>query len=341
MATTESPKQIDESPKLKAFYLKVPIQCACEGCKKKVKRILFKVQGVDSVDVDIKQQKVTVTGDVKAEALIKKLAKHGKEARIWPENTVRQHKNVGKDKNKEKQSDLETSKPATVHGGDKDVKPPEKVIAATEESVKVGGEGSSGVDAKDAREITGGGADGEKTKSEGKKPETGSGGNQQKSADNVSSESDTVVEKKKAKGGQKGNKTTAGAGAGAGEPSNGGAPAHTGSRNNISDLRPANHSPPRHQGYQLHHQAAHFTPATPAYAVSYNTANPGSSHTASFYSQPPPYSYAYSHAEPPYLPSYPYQMQQAPALDHDAYRGQPLDSFEMLSDENPNGCFIM
>lgn len=96
--------------------LKVSIHC--EGCKKKVVRILSKVQGVqhaedsnfssfflfrefssrsinlscffflsgiDSIEIDIRQNKVTVKSPVDAQALIQKLKKHGKHAELLQE----------------------------------------------------------------------------------------------------------------------------------------------------------------------------------------------------------------------------------------------------------------
>lgn len=63
--------------------LKVSIHC--EGCKKKVKRVLQSIEGVYKTDVDIQQHKVVVVGNVSVDALVKKLVKTGKHAEPWPE----------------------------------------------------------------------------------------------------------------------------------------------------------------------------------------------------------------------------------------------------------------
>ncbi|KAM0001955.1 putative heavy metal-associated domain, HMA, heavy metal-associated domain superfamily [Helianthus debilis subsp. tardiflorus] len=64
------------------FSLKVNIHC--DGCKHKVRKILKKIEGVYSVDIDSGQQKVNVSGNVDSNTLIKKLIKSGKYAEVWP-----------------------------------------------------------------------------------------------------------------------------------------------------------------------------------------------------------------------------------------------------------------
>ncbi|KAK4748841.1 hypothetical protein SAY87_015427 [Trapa incisa] len=55
----------------------------CEGCKKKVKKLLQKIEGVDGTLIDADQGKVTVSGYVHPNVLIKKLSKSGKHAELW------------------------------------------------------------------------------------------------------------------------------------------------------------------------------------------------------------------------------------------------------------------
>lgn len=63
--------------------LKVSIHC--EGCKKKVKKVLQTIEGVYKTDIDTQQHKVVVVGNVSVDALVKKLIKTGKHAKPWPE----------------------------------------------------------------------------------------------------------------------------------------------------------------------------------------------------------------------------------------------------------------
>lgn len=72
-----------EPLKYQTLALKVSIHC--EGCKKKVKKVLQAIDGVYKTTIDSQNQKVTVTGNVEADTLIKKLVKSGKHAELWPE----------------------------------------------------------------------------------------------------------------------------------------------------------------------------------------------------------------------------------------------------------------
>jgi copper chaperone CopZ len=80
--TVAQPKEIAEENQeplnYKTWVLKVSIHC--EGCKRKVKKILASIHGVYMTDIDLKQQQVTVTGTVDADTLINKLVKTGKHA---------------------------------------------------------------------------------------------------------------------------------------------------------------------------------------------------------------------------------------------------------------------
>ncbi|XP_008805754.2 heavy metal-associated isoprenylated plant protein 35 [Phoenix dactylifera] len=94
-----------EPLKYQTLTLKVAIHC--EGCKKKVKKVLQSIEGVYKTTIDSQQQKVVVTGNVEAETLIKKLVKTGKHAELWPEKKPNNNSSSGggkKNKNKNKAS---------------------------------------------------------------------------------------------------------------------------------------------------------------------------------------------------------------------------------------------
>lgn len=55
----------------------------CEQCQKQVKKVLKKLDGVESIAIDADIGKVTVVGTVAASTLVKKLAKAGKYAAPW------------------------------------------------------------------------------------------------------------------------------------------------------------------------------------------------------------------------------------------------------------------
>ncbi|KAM3253804.1 hypothetical protein ACQJBY_047728 [Aegilops geniculata] len=66
---------------MQTFVLRVTIHC--HGCKKKVRKVLKSIEGVQDVKVDAQLHKVMVTGTVDAETLIKRLHKSGKQALPW------------------------------------------------------------------------------------------------------------------------------------------------------------------------------------------------------------------------------------------------------------------
>ncbi|KAH9619901.1 hypothetical protein KSS87_012036 [Heliosperma pusillum] len=86
------------------WVLKVNVNC--QGCIRKVKKTLRKIEGVFSVNIDTEQQKVIVKGIVDPSTLIKKLIKSGKQAELCspkskqPDNNQNQH-HQKKNKNKD------------------------------------------------------------------------------------------------------------------------------------------------------------------------------------------------------------------------------------------------
>ncbi|KAL8167741.1 hypothetical protein V2J09_009240 [Rumex salicifolius] len=97
-----------EPLKYETWFLKVPIHC--EGCKKKVKKVLQNIDGVYMTAIDAQQQKVTVTGNVNADTLIKKLLKSGKHAEMWPQT----HTPPNKEKKPDKPAAAEQQNNATI-----------------------------------------------------------------------------------------------------------------------------------------------------------------------------------------------------------------------------------
>ncbi|CAA0839170.1 Heavy metal transport/detoxification superfamily protein [Striga hermonthica] len=67
---------------LQTVNLKVRMDC--DGCELKVKNALSSLTGVKSVEINRKQQKVTVTGFVEQSKVLKKAKSTGKKAEIWP-----------------------------------------------------------------------------------------------------------------------------------------------------------------------------------------------------------------------------------------------------------------
>ncbi|CAM8953172.1 unnamed protein product [Rhodiola kirilowii] len=56
----------------------------CDGCEMKVKKALSALSGVKSVEINRKQQKVSVTGYAEPSKVLKKAQATGKKCEIWP-----------------------------------------------------------------------------------------------------------------------------------------------------------------------------------------------------------------------------------------------------------------
>lgn len=56
---------------------------SCEGCAGAVRRVLTKMEGVETFDIDLKEQKVTVKGNVKPEDVFQTVSKTGKKTSFW------------------------------------------------------------------------------------------------------------------------------------------------------------------------------------------------------------------------------------------------------------------
>ena len=56
---------------------------SCQGCVGAVKRVLGKMEGVESFDINMEEQKVTVKGNVQPEAVLQTVSKTGKKTAFW------------------------------------------------------------------------------------------------------------------------------------------------------------------------------------------------------------------------------------------------------------------
>ncbi|CAN6857771.1 unnamed protein product [Brassica oleracea] len=330
------PQVKDPTPPLALPYktcnLKVSIHC--EGCKRKVKKILTSIEGVYRVDIDVKQNNVTVMGIVSPEILLKKLHKAGKNADLVPEipDPVENKPHDPKKKNKKKKEEKsEITDKVTSPGSDKP------------ESEKPDGAGkcSSGDNSEACVPVKEDKCEILKKKDSAPADSSlpslvdspASTESPAPTAEKKAEESSGSVGKKKKKKGQSMsnvNNPTGGPARTRSLPSPTTTPAaedhdrsnnqHDGHQmltNNITPRQDMYPYPPNYYAPQI------------MYGVSYNVAQPPVSvDAASYYSPATPHSYAYMH--PGYLPS-----------DQNPYPSRPSDSFELFSDENPNGCSVM
>lgn len=311
---------VGEPLQYKTWFLKVSIHC--EGCKRKVKRILNGIEGVYKVDVDTKQQKVVVTGNIDAETLIKKLVKAGKHVELWPIKGKKPPKEKNpKEKNPDKQSDTESSDEEP----DRDEKPPGLESA------------NSILEVKDPS-------------LEAKKPpmENGpAGGLTQLPPQGSSTTATTGGAKKKKKKKRKSNNNNSN------NNNNGSTVRMVGGQGELlggpigpppptSNLGPPqmNQIPPHFQGNQFPPTHYFEPPPQPqsVYVTSYNTAHPTISMMTPHYASQPSQSYMYMHQG--FLHE---NMVGEESLSSELENPSKssLYSFELLSDEDPNGCTIL
>eukprot|EP00253_Pinus_taeda_P035903 PITA_35903 len=71
--------------RLKQFQtVELRVRMDCEGCERKVRNALTSMKGVRTVEVETQQCKVTVTGYVDANKVLKRVRRTGKLAEVWP-----------------------------------------------------------------------------------------------------------------------------------------------------------------------------------------------------------------------------------------------------------------
>ncbi|EPS66470.1 hypothetical protein M569_08310 [Genlisea aurea] len=56
----------------------------CRGCEKRIRRAVSKMKGVESMEIDMEKQKVTVKGYVDKAKVLKKVRRTGRKAEFWP-----------------------------------------------------------------------------------------------------------------------------------------------------------------------------------------------------------------------------------------------------------------
>ncbi|KAJ4848168.1 Heavy metal-associated isoprenylated plant protein 23 [Turnera subulata] len=82
MGSSSGHKHKKKKKQFQTVELKVKMDC--DGCELKVKNALSSLSGVKKVEINRKQHKVTVTGYVDSNKVLKKAKSTGKKAEIWP-----------------------------------------------------------------------------------------------------------------------------------------------------------------------------------------------------------------------------------------------------------------
>ncbi|KAG6790739.1 hypothetical protein NC652_004499 [Populus alba x Populus x berolinensis] len=64
--------------------VELKVRMCCTGCERVVKNAIYKLKGIDSVEVDLEMEKVTVVGYVDRNKVLKAVRRAGKRAEFWP-----------------------------------------------------------------------------------------------------------------------------------------------------------------------------------------------------------------------------------------------------------------
>ncbi|PKA62252.1 Heavy metal-associated isoprenylated plant protein 26 [Apostasia shenzhenica] len=311
-----------EPLKYKTWVLKVSIDC--EGCKKKVRKILYGVEGVYAIDIDTKQNRVTVTGDVDPETLISRLLKHNKHAELLTDKKSSTNDSSDgpagdpKSKNKEK-----AAVPVDSVEPKKEEKPANTVNKQQAEGAKPAAlPETSAVPPVPAPSSMPGEDPAAKSTETTNKHDSNEPAKSEKDAENPASAGEKAIEGKK-----KGKKVQ--------------------ESSVDEELAKDAEMENRRSAASSENQPLPFPfPAypQPVYTMSYSTIHPSPSYA--YYASPSPAtSYGYSgYPSPATPPTYDYSGYPHPP---DSYYGSmessapPTGSYDMFNDENPNACKVM
>ncbi|KAL5977142.1 hypothetical protein ACLOJK_021484 [Asimina triloba] len=64
--------------------VELEVHMDCDGCARMVRKAISKLEGVDSIDIDMDKQKVTVTGYIEQRKVLKAVRRTGRKAEFWP-----------------------------------------------------------------------------------------------------------------------------------------------------------------------------------------------------------------------------------------------------------------
>ncbi|XP_074315945.1 heavy metal-associated isoprenylated plant protein 30-like [Silene latifolia] len=74
----------NKSRPLSLQTVELKVRMCCTGCERVVRDAILKLRGVDSVDVELKMEKVTVVGYVDRNKVLKAVRRAGKRTEFWP-----------------------------------------------------------------------------------------------------------------------------------------------------------------------------------------------------------------------------------------------------------------
>lgn len=64
--------------------VEMEVHMDCNGCERKIRKALSKLEGVETIDIEIQKKKVTVTGYADQMTVLNAVRSTGKKAEFWP-----------------------------------------------------------------------------------------------------------------------------------------------------------------------------------------------------------------------------------------------------------------
>ncbi|MBA0703883.1 hypothetical protein Golax_016177 [Gossypium laxum] len=64
--------------------VEIKVKMDCDGCERRVRNSVINMRGVKTVDINRKQSRLTVTGNVDPNRVLKRVKNTGKRAEFWP-----------------------------------------------------------------------------------------------------------------------------------------------------------------------------------------------------------------------------------------------------------------
>ncbi|KAL6589223.1 hypothetical protein ACP70R_013126 [Stipagrostis hirtigluma subsp. patula] len=90
-------RRMGRSRPLSLQTVELKVRMCCSGCERVVKHAVSRLRGVDAVEVDVPMEKVTVTGYVDRQRVLKEVRRAGKKAEFWPNPDLPLHFTCAKD----------------------------------------------------------------------------------------------------------------------------------------------------------------------------------------------------------------------------------------------------
>lgn len=83
LVSTKLKLQLQRENQIMANVVELKVGLHCDECIKKILKAVKKIEDIETYDVDTQLNKITVTGKVTTEEVMKALQKIGKQSTIW------------------------------------------------------------------------------------------------------------------------------------------------------------------------------------------------------------------------------------------------------------------